>query len=79
MDLLTRKEAAQYLHLGMTKFAALVKSGKIVYRQDVPGGKMLFSRSDLDCYDEGRKVVQKRPSNIYGTLRKRRVKGRISA
>lgn len=79
MDLLTRKEAAQYLHIGITKLAALVKSGKIIYRQDTPGGKMLFSRTDLDHYDESRRVIQKRPVDIYGTFRKRRVKSSLSA
>ena len=81
MDLLTRREAAQYLHIGLTKFSELIKSGKIVYRQDKPGGKMLFECSDLNRYDESRKVVPIRPANIYGTYRKRRASniGRLNS
>lgn len=71
--LMTRKAAAAYIGVGITKMAELTKAKKIPYLQDVPGGKMLFLRADLDAYNQSRRVVAPPPTPAYTTYRKRRV------
>lgn len=72
MELMTRKESAEYLRIGITKIASLISEGRLPYRQDKPGGKMFFDKRDLDAYDESRKMPKKIEPLHGGTFRKRR-------
>lgn len=72
MELLTRKQAMEYLRIGSTKLWELTKENKIEVYQAVAGGKMLFDRQDLDRYIRSQIV---KPASLPGgmTLRKRRM------
>ena len=52
MKLYSRIEAANLLGIGLTTLDKLRKEGKIGYYQATPGGKVQFTRAQLDSYLE---------------------------
>jgi putative molybdopterin biosynthesis protein len=62
-DLLTVREAADYLRLSRAKMYALTQSGKIPSYK--PGGRTLILRSDLDAHILRSKVTpETRPATM---------------
>ena len=52
MKLYTRIEAAAFLGVGLTTLDKLRKEGKLDYHQATFGGKVQFTRAQLDAYLE---------------------------
>ena len=52
MKLYSRVEAAGMLGVGLTTLDKLRKAGKLGYYQATPGGKVQFTRAQLDAYLE---------------------------
>ena len=50
MKLYSRVEAAGMLGVGLTTLDKLRKEGKLGYYQATPGGKVKFTRAQLDAY-----------------------------
>ena len=50
MKLYTRIEAAALLGVGLTTLDKLRREGKLDYYQVTPGGKVQFTRAQLDAY-----------------------------
>lgn len=72
MNLLTRQQAMEYLHISSKKMWQLTRDRKISFHQDCPNGKMLFSEADLERYVESTKVSAP-VVKAYDTLRKKRI------
>jgi hypothetical protein len=57
-DILTERQAWEYLHIGRTSLAKLRKEGAIAF--SYYAGKAMFRRADLDAFIEREKVKPRR-------------------